>query len=161
MNEKATKNIAELVRSLKHMNDGGGCSFLLGRLETLSRAIQVKNEPSDEDIEEVSYLQIQILDQVRHVLDYQDEIISKLKDLVSDIYADPDKSDMVDFLPSPKRLQALRSLENLFMYDNLGYDDKVCLCELKTWADIYGFDLEMVKCLLGNEEIGKPAGASI
>lgn len=148
--------IAELVRSLKYMNDGG-CFFLLGRLEALSRAIQDKNAPSREDIEEILCLQIQIVDQIRHVLDYQDEIIGKLKGLVSDIYAPEDDGDMKDFKPSSERLQALRSLENLFMYDNLGYNDSTSMCELKTWADIYGFDFEMVKSLLGNEENEKHA----
>lgn len=165
MSKKAAKNnndhsefinkqseIAELVRSLKYMNCNGGCTFLLGRLQALANAMQDKNTTPREEIEEIVYLQVQIVDQIRHVLNFQDKIIDKLKGLISETCLYVDESDMEDFKPSSERLQALRSLENLFMYDNLGYNDSTSLCDLRTWADIYGFDFEKVKDLLGNEE---------
>lgn len=180
MSEKATKNndyrlgldlkpesiykhfrIAELVRSLKYMNDCGGCTFLLGRLQALANAMQDKNTTPREEIEEIVYLQVQIVDQVRHVLNFQDKIIGTLKGLVSDIYADEDDSNMEDFKPSSERLEALRSLENLFVYDNLGYNDRTSMCDLKTWCDIYDFDLEKIKDFLGNKENKKPAIESL
>lgn len=133
--------IAELVRGLKYMNDCDGCYFLLGRLKALANAMQDKNATPREEIEEIVYLQIQIIDQARHTLNFQDKIIRKLKGLLSDLYVD--------------------DLESLFMYDNLGYNDSVSMCDLKTWADIYGFDLEKVKDLLGNEENEKQTIESI
>lgn len=152
------KKIAELIRGLRYMNDGSGCYFLFGRLEVLANAMRYENTPSLEDVNEIVYLQQQIINQIRFAMNFQDKIIAKLKQLISDIY--PDKFSIEDFQPCSEKLEALRDLEALFVPDHLGYHDRTSMSELKTWCTVYDFDIERVKDLLGNKESEKPAIAS-
>lgn len=155
------KDISEIIRGLKPMNDLSGCHFLLSRLGVLAKSMRddMKSEVlSYDDINVIACLQEQIVNQIMFTLDEQDKIIMKLQTVIDKIFPE-DKFQF--FEPCPERLSALRSLESLFNPEHLYYHDAANLRELKTWCTVHDFDLEKVKDFLGSKENKKPAVASL
>lgn len=156
MNEKQTK---VLISGLKFMNDSSGVHYLLERLELLSRWIDetVDGEVcfqtsagQDGDIVTYCYWQRQILDQVRTILNSQDAIIGKLGNVAFEDEKE-DKPRSKPLKADHRSLEKLRSLESLFVFDNLLYGDHVDPEELETWAVANDFDFDAIRGLLGIE----------
>ena len=148
-----SQEVVDLVHALKSMNDLEGCSYFLERIEVLSRLIDQAAEDGlpfgRNDAVGFAYWQRKILDEIRHVLDHQDSIISKLKSIV---LGDKSHYDLYEgFQADRKKLEALRSLNSLFIHHNLIYEETTDVKDLNAWAKTYDFDFEAVKTLLGGK----------
>ncbi len=142
-----SQDVKDLIAGLKHMSDIDGCYYPLEKLEILSRVIdevaEGKTLPWDDNkIITMAYWQRKIIDEIRQILDAQDDIIMALKSRVKverdDKYIEPDH----------RQLSALRSLANAFQGDNLFHTETIDVTDLKAWAIAHGFDFETVKGLL-------------
>ncbi len=144
------QDVKDLIAGLKHMSDLEGCHYPLKKLETLSKVIDEVAEGGnlpwdDKEIIAMAYWQRKIIDEIRQILDAQDDIIIALKSRVKverdDKYIEPDL----------RQLSALRSLANAFQGDNLFYTETIDVTDLKAWAIAHSFDFETTKDLLGGE----------
>ena len=143
--------VLDLVRSLKYLSDSEGVHYLLDRVETLSRLIDeiAENENLahlENAIVDMAYWQRKILGEIRTQLNGQDRVIMALKRRA--LSENETKTDRETFKPDSEKLEALRQLSNLFVYDNLLYGDSTGMQDLKAWALTYDYDLETVKGLL-------------
>ncbi len=141
-----------LISGLRRMNDCGGVTYHLGRLEILSR---VMDESADGGLPEIisatnggsvvalCYWQRKIIDEIRHTLNAQDQIIGNLKRLCHDSERQRER-----FKAQYGKLEGLRSLANLFLVDNLFYMDEIDTDDLRSWALAYNFPFEAIKGLL-------------
>ncbi len=82
----------------------------------------------DNEIITMAYWQRKIIDEIRQILDAQDDIIMALK---SRLKVDTDHEHIK---PDHRQLSALRSLANAFQGDNLFHTETIDVTDLKAWA---------------------------
>ena len=155
---RVSRNIIDLIKGLRTLNDLDNVYWFLEHLKLLSRLIDdIASDDVPYDIPGISiaslaFYQQWLIGKIQDVLNAQDMTIATLQRIVHKAEEAAGIVEEKDLTLDDRKLEALRSLGDAF-------DDSLCVRmttnreRVKAWALSYGFDFEAVKQMIAARQL--------